>query len=246
MRTRHFFLSLMLLLPLWLAAQTTVNQEYKEAFEKAYQACPEVPQGWLEAVSFTNTQCHHLTDADYFHDDANAMPRAYGLMGLVKDGKNYFRENLHLVSELSGVSEAEILASPTANVMAYAMAFERLMAEDDVKETKDYLSVIQQLSELPIGEEKDIYPMQSMFYSVCVFLNDAEKAVQFGFPKHDIDLKAVFGDDLIKLTSPCLVVSDSFEGIDTLTMQPMSYRPTKEGAYLWAAPFGMTCLQKPG
>ena len=23
----------------------------------------------------------------------------------------------------------------------------------------------------------------------------------------------------------------------------MSYRPTKEGAYLWAAPFGMTCLQ---
>ena len=244
MRTRHILLSLMLLLPLWLAAQTTVNQEYKEAFEKAYQACPEVPQGWLEAVSFTNTQCHHLTDADYFHDDANAMPRAYGLIGLVKDGKNYFRENLHLVSELSGISEAEILASPTANVMAYAKAFERLVTEGNVKETKDYLSVIQQLSELPIGEEKDIYPMQSMLYSVCVFLNDAEKAVQFGFPKHDIDLKAVFGDDLIKLTSPFLVVSDSFEGIDTLTTQPMSYRPTKEGAYLWAASFGMTCLQK--
>ena len=34
-----------------------------------------------------------------------------------------------------------------------------------------------------------------------------------------------------------------FEGIDTLSTQPMSYRPRNEGAYLWAAPFGMTCLQ---
>ena len=192
MRTRHLLLSLMLLLPLWLAAQIPVNQEYKVAFEKAYHDCPEVPHGWLEAVSFTNTQCHHLTDADYFHDDVNAMPRAYGLMGLVKDGKNYFRENLHLVSELSGISEKEILTSPTANVMAYAKAFERLVAKGDAKGTKDYLHVIQQLSELPIGEEKDVYPIQAMLYSVCVFLNDAKKAVQFGFPKHDIDLKAVF------------------------------------------------------
>ena len=29
--------------------------------------------------------------------------------------------------------------------------------------------------------------------------------------------------------------------IDTLTTQPMSYRPRNEGAYLGAAPFGMTC-----
>jgi len=33
------------------------------------------------------------------------------------------------------------------------------------------------------------------------------------------------------------------EGIDTLVLPPMSYRPTKEGAYLWAEELGMTCLQ---
>ena len=192
MRTKCLSLLLLLLLPLWLGAQKSVNQDYKKAFEQAYQACPEVPKGWLEAISFTNTQCHHLTDNNYFHEDDNAMPRAYGLMGLVKDGKGYFRENLHLVSELSGISESEIHESPDKNVMSYAKAFERLATEGKAAETKDYLSVVQQLSELPIGEEKDVFPMQTMLYSVCAFLNDASRAEQFGFPKYNMDLKAVF------------------------------------------------------
>ena len=209
MWTRRSLLLLILLLPLWLTAQTPVNQEYKMAFEKAYRACPEVPRGWLEAISFTNTQCHHLTDANYFHEGPDAMPRAYGMMGLVKDGKNYFRENLHLIAELSGISETEILESPVVNVLAYAKAFECLATESKAIETEDYCSVIQQLSELPIGEEKDIYPMQSMLYSVCTFLNDDQKAEQFGFPKYDIDLKTVFAEQYDLLTAPELGITRS-------------------------------------
>ena len=190
-------------------AQNNELQKYKSAFEVAYEACPDIPKGLLEAISFTNTHCHHLTDANYFHDGPDAMPRAYGLMGLVKDGKNYFRENLHLISELSGISEAEILQSPEKNVLAYAKAFERLAKERNAKEIKGYLSVIQQLSELPIGEEKDIYPMQSMLYSVCLFLNDEKKAEQFGFQKYDIDLKAVFAEHYVMLTASELGISRS-------------------------------------
>ena len=190
-------------------AQNNELQKYKSAFEVAYEACPDIPKGLLEAISFTNTHCHHLTDANYFHDGPDAMPRAYGLMGLVKDGKNYFRENLHLISELSGISEAEILQSPEKNVLAYAKAFERLAKERNAKEIKGYLSVIQQLSELPIGEEKDIYPMQSMLYSVCLFLNDEKKAEQFGFQKYDINLKAVFAEHYDLLAAPELGVSRS-------------------------------------
>ena len=190
-------------------AQNNELQKYKSAFEVAYEACPDIPKGLLEAISFTNTHCHHLTDANYFHDGPDAMPRAYGLMGLVKDGKNYFRENLHLVSELSGISEAEILQSPEKNVLAYAKAFERLAKESKATEIKGYLPVIQQLSELPIGEEKDIYPMQSMLYSVCLFLNDEKKAEQFGFQKYDINLKAVFAEHYDLLAAPELGVSRS-------------------------------------
>ena len=198
-----------LLFPILGWAQNNELHSYKNAFDAAYEACPDIPRGLLEAVSFTNTHCFHLTDANYFHDGPDVMPRAYGLMGLVKEGKGYFRENLHLVAELSGISEAEILGCPAANVLAYAKAFEQLATESKAAETKDYLSVIQQLSELPIGEEKDIYPMQSMLYSVCVFLNDAKRAEQFDFPKYDIDLKAVFAAYYDLLTAPELGIMRS-------------------------------------
>ena len=200
---------ILLSMPLLALSQTTEIQNYKSAFKSAYQACPNIPQGLLEAISFTNTHCHHLTDDNYFHDGPDAMPRAYGLMGLVKDGKGYFRENLHLVSELSGIAEEEILESPEKNVLAYANAFERLAEVSKATELKDYLSVIQQLSELPIGEEKDVYPMQSMLYSVCTFLNDAKKAERFGFHKYEINLKAVFGEQYDTLTAPELGVTRS-------------------------------------
>ena len=208
---KRFVLLITFLLSLstFVKAQNQVIQNYKHTFQTAYQACPDIPQGMLEAVSFTNTHCNHLTDDNYFHDDPEAMPRAYGLMGLVKDGKGYFRENLPLVSELSGISEADILQNPSANVVAYAKAFSRLAKEDKATDMKGYLSVIQQLSELPIGEEKDVYPMQSMLYSVCLFLNDAEQAEEFGFPKHDIDLKAVFAEHYDLLTASELGITRS-------------------------------------
>ena len=209
MKRLFVFFALLLLLPLFELAQNAELQKYKSAFETAYEACPDIPRGLLEAISFTNTHCNHLTDDNYFNDGPDAMPRAYGLMGLVKDGKNYFRENLHIVSELSGISEAEILGSPEKNVLAYAMAFDRLAKEGKAIEIKGYLSVVQQLSELPIGEEKDVYPMQSMLYSVCSFLNDAKKAEQYGFPKFDLNLKAVFGGYYDMLTAPKLGVTRS-------------------------------------
>ena len=207
MRRLFILFALALLLPLIGLAQNNEIQNYRIAFQSAYQVCPDVPQGLLEAISFTNTHCNHLTDDNYFHDGPEAMPRAYGLMGLVKDGKGYFRENLHLVSKLSGISEAEILQSPAKNVMAYAKAFDRLVKANKATNIQGYLSVIQQLSELPIGEEKDVYPVQSMLYSVCLFMNDAEQAEKYDFPKYDIDLKSVFAEHYDMLTAPELSVN---------------------------------------
>ena len=207
MKRVSLLLFTLLLLPFLVMSQYVENQNYKSAFKETYQACPDIPQGLLEAVSFTNTHCNHLTDANYFHDGPDAMPRAYGLMGLVKDGKGYFRENLHLVAELSGISETEILQNPEKNVLAYAKAFENLTKESKATEIKGYLSVIQQLSELPIGEEKDVYPMQSMLYSVCLFLMDAERAEEYGFSKQEIDLKSVFAEHYEMLTAPELSVN---------------------------------------
>ena len=209
MKQTTVILLLLLSMPLFVLSQNIDNQQYKPSFQAVYDHYPKIPRGLLEAISFTNTQCHHLTDANYFHDGPDAMPRAYGLMGLVKDGKGYFRENLPLVAALSGVSEEEILASPTSNVLAYAKAMDQLAKRQRAIDFKDYLVLIQQLSELPIGEEKDVYPMQSMLYSVCCFLNDANRAKAFGFPKYDIDLKSVFAEQYEKLAAPELSIHRS-------------------------------------
>lgn len=205
---RLLFIIISALLPLMAFAQNgnvgADCQLNESAFEAAYKAFPQIPKGLLEAVSFTNTHCHHLTDADYTFDDSTAMPRAYGLMGLVKNGKNYFRENLFTVSQLSGIEVDEMLESPSANVMAYASAFAKIY---DGKGMKSCLLAVSELSELPMGEEKDVFPMNVMLYSVCSFLNDEVMAERFDFQKYDIDLKSVFGDDLPLLSAKGLRVS---------------------------------------
>ena len=205
---RLLFIIISALFPLMAFAQNgnvgADCQLNESAFEAAYKAFPQIPKGLLEAVSFTNTHCHHLTDADYTFDDSTAMPRAYGLMGLVKNGKNYFRENLFTVSQLSGIEVGEMLESPSANVMAYASAFAKIY---DGKGMKSCLLAVPELSELPMGEEKDVFPMNVMLYSVCSFLNDEAMAERFDFQKYDIDLKSVFGDDLPFLSAKGLRVS---------------------------------------
>ncbi len=154
-------------------------------FEMVEAQCPSLPHGLLEAVSFTNTHCHHLTDANYTfaEDDPTSMPRAYGMMGLVRNGKGYFRENLKTVAELSGFSEEEILEDPYINVLSYAKACEKMASQMNVqaKSVEAYMPVIEVLSELPLNEKKDEIPMKMMLYSVYDYLG--------------ADLPSLFGED---------------------------------------------------
>lgn len=166
-------------------------------FQLAEKECPSIPEGLLEAISFTNTQCYHLTDDDYTFpaDDPTAMPRAYGMMGLVRDGKGCFRENLKTVSALSGFTEEEILSDPAINVLAYAKACEIVAMQKGItsKAPEAWMPVIMELSELPIGEKKDELPMKMMLYSVYHHL--------------DVDLKSLFGDDYPLLSGEGVSVS---------------------------------------
>ena len=55
------------------------------------------------------------------------LPQAYGVMGLIANGKNYFRNNLVTVSQLSGYSIDDIVNSPEKNIKAYAKAYANLL-----------------------------------------------------------------------------------------------------------------------
>lgn len=174
-----------------------MKAQERTVFEMAEEQCRSLPPGLLEAVSFTNTHCHHLTDADYTSakDDPAAMPRAYGMMGLVKDGKGCFRENLKTVSALSGFSEKEILEDPYINVLAYAKACEEMASQMKIssKSVVSYRPVIEALSELPLDEGKNKLPMKMMLYAVYDYLGS--------------DLPALFGEDYALLSAQGLSFS---------------------------------------
>lgn len=179
---------------------------YSAFFEKAYQEHPAIPKGILEAVAFTNTRFAHLSEG--LPESCTGMPRAYGVMGLVKDGKNYFQNNLHIVSSLSRFTMDEIVASPEKCIRAYADAYEQvknyLLAGDKIE---DQLPVLIFLSELPDPSEssgKDLqnnFAMNSHLYAVLSFMNSAQYSAAYGFPQYNIDLKKVFGEENYKVLS---------------------------------------------
>ncbi|MBO4328876.1 MAG: N-acetylmuramoyl-L-alanine amidase [Bacteroidales bacterium] len=188
------FVRLLSLTLLLLGMAVVGRAQSPDVFERAEAQCPGLPKGLLRAIAFTNTQCHHLTDADYTvpATDPQAMPRTYGMMGLVKDGKGWFRENLKTVAALSGMDEEAILADPAANVLAYAKACVALAGQYQIdgRRPEDFRPVIEALSELPFGSEKDALPMKLMLYSVYEPLG--------------VDLPAVFGEDYGMLSAPGL------------------------------------------
>ena len=169
----------------FLMAGLGANAQEGGVFGWAESQCRTLPKGLLEAVAFTNTQCHHLTDVDYTipADEPTAMPRTYGMMGLVKDGKGCFRENLKTVAELSGFTEQEIMDDPAVNVLAYAKACEKVASMKGIKSNaaEDWMPVVVELSELPMNTKKDELPMKMMLYSV--------------YDRLGSDLKTLFGDD---------------------------------------------------
>ena len=99
------------------------TEDYSVSFEKAYQQYPSVPRGVLEAVAYTNTHIQNITHNPNDEESCVGLPKYYGVMGLVADGKNVFRNNLSTVSQMSGISEKDIINDSEKNILAYAAAY---------------------------------------------------------------------------------------------------------------------------
>jgi len=200
------------------AGQTAPNSDalpennFSAYFAKAYQQHPSIPKGVLEAVAYTNSRFHHITHNAGDAESCMGLPKYYGVMGLVADGKNYFRNNLTLVSSFSGISVDEIINNPEKNILAYAKAYELLYSgfdNVDPNSPEGMVSILKSLSELPDnGSLGDNYAMSTHLYSVLSFLNNEKCAVKYNFPKYEIDLADIFGEENLKvLSSPFVTVS---------------------------------------
>lgn len=194
------------------ATPSLAVNKFQPFFESAYQAHTSIPKGVLEAVAFTNSHFNHITHAPGDPESCVGMPKYYGVMGLVADGKNYFRANLPLVSQLSGYSAEDIIFSPEKNILAYARAYEQAQKSllPDAR-IKDHIPVLVFLSELPDTGVLGInYAMNTHLYSVLTFLNNAQYAKAYNFPQYNIDLLEVFGaENLNVLSAGHVVISES-------------------------------------
>lgn len=168
------------------------NNPYENEFDFAYSQYPAIPKGILEAVSYSMTRFHHIENPI---GSCMGLPKTYGVMGLTLDGQNYFRNNLNQVSQLSGISVNDILQSPQQNILAYASAYNQLLASANFDKSKieNHAQLLVQLSELPFSNLVQDYAINAQLFEIFTFLNQTATQKLYGFPTFKIDFNSLFG-----------------------------------------------------
>lgn len=189
------------------ANELIVANPYAAQFKKAYALYPSIPKGLLESVAYTQSRFTHLNSNE---PSCIGMPKTYGVMGLVADGKNYFRNNLSKVSQLSGFTEEDIINDPETNILAYAKAFNVIQQQTNSfgNNISDYQSVFIELSELPISNSLiNDFALNSHLYQIYWFLNNGEFQDAYNFPDYHLNLKNIFGSNYEVLSSSSVKIS---------------------------------------
>jgi hypothetical protein len=147
MNLKTHFISILILLGLVNNSLAQDYNPYQAEFHQAYLAYPSLPNGILEAVSFTQTR---FTDLHHTEHGCVGMPLAEGVMGLFGHGHGYFNENKATIASLSGIPINQ-MGSPQADIMAYAAAFDNLISSNNIQvgDYSGYESILRSLSEIP-------------------------------------------------------------------------------------------------
>ncbi len=179
-----------------LPTEDVVINEFAPAFEKAYQAYSLVPKGVLEAIAFTNTQFENIVpEAEV--QGCTERPATYGIMGLVLDGKNYFRNNLTLVAAEANTTVTALLQTPENQLLGYAKAYTAIKQQLNITSNapEAQIPVLVALSELP-NETTDLtqnYALAAHIYAVLSFLNNTSNQINYNFTCPPVDMIRVFG-----------------------------------------------------
>lgn len=173
------------------------DNAYSQAFERAYTLYPAVPKGVLETVSYNNTRFKDL-HPNYTQESCMGLPSYYGIMGLIADGKGYFRENLSLIANHSNIDIASIKTNPVAQVQAYAAAWDNVQKQlpSEWSFTERVVYLFEYFSEIPVDTSLgNDFALNSQLYVYLTFLNNKEFQESFSFPNYEFDLKNIFGKD---------------------------------------------------
>lgn len=200
----YITLALLISLTVFVLPLHAQKEDYSRFFEEAYRKYPNITEGTLEAIAFTNTRMHHLVPDKSPVGNCSGLPKYYGVMGLVENGEGYFKENLKMVAELSGYSIEEIKQSPRINILAFAAAYSKTLEEKNLtsRGIDEQQEAFNLLSELPQdGTLNSDFEHDQQFYSVLREYSESRRAV--------FDYNKIFGAERVKvLTAPSVNVSE--------------------------------------
>lgn len=202
MKKLYFLVSLMFIGFLSIAKENNwPTNPYKSDFDFAYSNNSNLPKGILEAISFSQTRFYNLKTEN--QNSCIDIPKSIGVMGLCFDGKNYFRENGKLISQLNNNINIE-KADIKQQLNAYANAFSKLSNQLNINSDKieNYIPVLVALSELPNKEDiQNNFALNSYLYQIFWLLNEPAFQINYHTPKYNINLRKVFGEENYRVLS---------------------------------------------
>lgn len=208
-------------------------------FNSAYQQYPNIPKGFLEAISFTHTRMEPITNDAI--EGCSGMPIPYGIMGLFDDGRGYFIENGKRIEKLSGIPILEQKGNPEIQINAYASACQYLITQSALESDNaaDLIyGLMWELTEIPHNGAINRFAFESTVYEVFKFLVDEENSSKYGFPLYHINLKEFFGAQNYTVLSSTKINIDlnSITTAEHVSYNANhSYKSANYGPALWTA-----------
>jgi len=178
------------------SVELPMDESWTTAFALAQERHPALPPGLLQAISHTLTRVRNV-QPDQEAPSCAGLPGYWGPMGLVADGQGWFRDNLQLVAQVSGVPAEQLRRDPALQILAYAEALYRLSPPGlgpDNPLGWDVAMLL--LSELPLSPDQTAeFPMDSYLYCVFAALQDPDFTARWGFEPYALDLVTFFGPE---------------------------------------------------
>jgi len=226
---RYLFVLFLLSFAPFTFAQSTFD------FQSAYVQYPNLPSGILQTVAWTRTRMVHLDETT--QESCMGLPRAFGVMGLFEDGKNYFNENAHIVSDLSGSTIQAQKLNGNVQILAYAKAFSTLFTQYQAQLPYDQsvYFTLDALSEIPDSGAVNLFAKDAQIYEIMKLMNDATFASSHGFQRQHFQLSTVFGVSNLEVLSASRVQVNA-TGITTqsgVTYTLSQAKSTQYGPAIW-------------
>ncbi|WP_320815021.1 CUB domain-containing protein [Flavobacterium sp.] len=177
--------------------EITPNSQFEKHFEEAYATYPSIPRGILESIAYTKTHIQHI-EPEYGVPSCTGLPFHFGVMGLVEDGKNYFRNSLLEVASISKYTIEDIKLDPKMNILAFAKAYDALLELNNLRNqaVQNHKIVIDALSEIPNNQNAaNNFAFDTQLYSIFKNLLDSKFQEAYNLPKYSFSLEAIFGGE---------------------------------------------------